>query len=69
MRRLSFLPTKKSREYFDDLVERLTQERGLDVRITQREAFEYMCEYAREAEHPKRQELARLLQIVKKENL
>jgi hypothetical protein len=59
------MPTRKSREYFDDLVRRLTEARGLDVHVTQRDAFEQMVEYAIVGEHPKRYEL---LKIVKKEN-
>ena len=48
--RLAFTPSIKSREYFDDLVKRLTEERGLEVRVTQREAFDRMAYYAREGQ-------------------
>ena len=48
--RLAFLPTRKGREYFEQLGKRLTEERGLEVHVTQREAFDRMVEYAREGE-------------------
>jgi hypothetical protein len=63
--RLAFLPTPASREYFEDLIRRLTWERGLGIRVTQREAFDQMVQYARVGEHPKRQALASLLKLVK----
>jgi hypothetical protein len=48
--RLAFMPTFKSREYFDGLRKRLTAEQGTGVRTTQREAFERMVKYAQEGE-------------------
>jgi hypothetical protein len=48
--RLAFLPTPKGREYFEQLGKRLTEERGLEVHVTQRETFDRMVEYAREGE-------------------
>ena len=49
-RRLAFMPTPKGREYFVELGKRLTEERGLEVHVTQREAFDRMVDYAREGE-------------------
>ena len=48
--RLVFLPTPTGREYFEQLGRRLTEERGLEVHVTMREAFDRMVEYAREGE-------------------
>ena len=48
--RLAFLPTPKSREYFEQLGDRLTEERGLEIHVTQREIFDRMVDYAREGE-------------------
>ena len=48
--RLAFLPTPKGRQYFEQLGKRLTQERGLQVHVTQRETFDRMVEYARAGE-------------------
>ena len=48
--RLAFLPTPKGREYFEQLGKRLTEERGLEVHVTQRETFDRMVDYAREGE-------------------
>ena len=48
--RLAFLPTPKGREYFEQLGRRLTEERGLEVHVTQRETFDRMVEYAQEGE-------------------
>jgi len=48
--RLAFQPTPKSRQYFEQLGKRLTEERGLEVHVTQREAFDRMVDYAREGE-------------------
>jgi hypothetical protein len=60
--RLSFVPTRASREYFDELVRRLSEERDIDARVTQREAFEKMVEYARAGEHPRRANLLRMME-------
>jgi len=46
-RRLAFTPSAPSAAYFRELVERMTRDRGLGVRVTQREAFSYMVELAR----------------------
>jgi hypothetical protein len=59
--RLAFTPTPASREYFDDLRQRLTEERGLGIRVTQREVFDKMVEYARVGEYPKREALLKLV--------
>jgi hypothetical protein len=44
------MPTPLGREYFDDLVRRLTEERRLDVHVTYREAFDRMVYFARKGE-------------------
>ena len=48
--RLAFTPSTTGREYFDDLVKRLTAESRLGVRVTQRQAFERMVYFARQGE-------------------
>ena len=48
--RLAFTPTRISRAYFYGLCDRLTEDRGLDVKVTQREAFEKMADYAEKYE-------------------
>ena len=44
--RLAFTPSHRGRQYLDGLVKRLTDERGLFVRVTLREAFDCMVDYA-----------------------
>ena len=44
------MPTRKGREYLDGLIKRLTDERGLFVRVTLREAFDVMVDYAERGE-------------------
>lgn len=53
MKRIAFIPTVKSKKYFDALIERLTEESELGVRVTMREAFDYMVERAIEREQIK----------------
>lgn len=48
--RLAFTPSEKGRDYFDDLIQRLTAESRLGVRVTQRQAFERMMYFARKGE-------------------
>lgn len=48
--RLAFTPSTRSRAYFEALVKRLTAERNIDVRVTYREAFDYLVNMARKAE-------------------
>lgn len=55
--RLAFTPSRRAREYFDRLVDRLTAERGLDIQVTQREAFERLVEYAERGEKVAQEEL------------
>jgi hypothetical protein len=58
MNRLAFNPSPQAREYFDGLVKRMTEKRGLGVRVTQREAFDYMARCAREGEAALKQRAA-----------
>jgi hypothetical protein len=48
--RLAFTPSAEAREYFDGLRARLQAERGLNVHVTQREAFDALIRYARMVE-------------------
>jgi hypothetical protein len=48
--RLAFTPSPQAREYFNGLVKRLTRERDIDVRVTQREAFDRMVYLAQKGE-------------------
>lgn len=45
--RIAFMPSAPARAYFEELVRRLTRERGLGVRVTQREAFDALVELAK----------------------
>lgn len=45
--RLTFLPSVSSGQYFDDLCRRLTEQSRLGIRVTQRQAFDRMVEFAK----------------------
>ena len=58
--RIAFLPSRRARQYLDALVKRLTDERGLFVRVTLREAFDLMVDYAQAGEALRQAELKRV---------
>ena len=66
--RISFVASVEARAYFDTLVVRLTRASALGTRVTYREAFDRMVDYARagEAQRHSRSVMARVSPVAAK---